>query len=133
MDGENNGKPYEQMDDLGGKNSIFGSAPIFNSDLKKSYLICTYGPTLVGNPAWLGFPVFLNLTSSHWYFFVAQIMKGTSSSESGTRSIQQKLPLRGLRALKGPLYAKRGGCFHAIIAKASPEGYFPARKWTAGP
>ena len=27
MDGENNGKPYEQMDDLGGKNPIFGSTP----------------------------------------------------------------------------------------------------------
>ena len=23
MDGENNGKPYEQMDDLGGKNPLF--------------------------------------------------------------------------------------------------------------
>ena len=28
MDGENNGKPYEQMDDLGEKNPIFGSTPI---------------------------------------------------------------------------------------------------------
>ncbi len=28
MDGENNGKPYEQMDDLGGKPPIFGSTPI---------------------------------------------------------------------------------------------------------
>ena len=28
MDGENNGKPYEQMDDLGVKNHIFGSTPI---------------------------------------------------------------------------------------------------------
>ena len=25
MDGENNGKPYEQMDDLGGKPPIFGN------------------------------------------------------------------------------------------------------------
>ena len=25
MDGENNGKPYEQMDDLGGKPTIFGN------------------------------------------------------------------------------------------------------------
>ena len=25
MDGENNGKPYEQMDDLGGKPIIFGN------------------------------------------------------------------------------------------------------------
>ena len=24
MDGENNGKPYEQVDDLGGKSTIFG-------------------------------------------------------------------------------------------------------------
>ena len=29
MDGENNGKPYEQMDDLGGNTLIFGSTPIF--------------------------------------------------------------------------------------------------------
>ncbi len=33
MDGENNGKPYEQMDDLGGLGEtftpIFGSTPIF--------------------------------------------------------------------------------------------------------
>ena len=28
MDGENNGKPYEQMDDLGGFPPIFGSTPI---------------------------------------------------------------------------------------------------------
>ena len=28
MDGENNGKPYEQMDDLGGFTPIFGSTPI---------------------------------------------------------------------------------------------------------
>ena len=28
MDGENNGKPYEQMDDLGGNTPIFGSTPI---------------------------------------------------------------------------------------------------------
>ena len=29
MDGENNGNPYEQMDDLGGlKTPIFGSTPI---------------------------------------------------------------------------------------------------------
>ncbi len=28
MDGENHGKPYEQMDDLGGfLNTIFGSTP----------------------------------------------------------------------------------------------------------
>ena len=27
MDGENNGKPYEQMDDLGGCPIIFGSTP----------------------------------------------------------------------------------------------------------
>ena len=30
MDGENNEKPYEQIDDLGGlKNPIFGSTPIY--------------------------------------------------------------------------------------------------------
>ena len=29
MDGENNGKPYEQMDDLGGKPTIFGNIHIF--------------------------------------------------------------------------------------------------------
>ena len=28
MDGENHGKPYEQMDDLGGNTPIFGSTPI---------------------------------------------------------------------------------------------------------
>ena len=27
MDGANNGKPYEQMDDLGEKKTIFGSTP----------------------------------------------------------------------------------------------------------
>ena len=27
MDGENNGKPYESMDDLGGVTPIFGSTP----------------------------------------------------------------------------------------------------------
>ena len=29
MDGENNGKPYEQMDDLGVKTPIFGGPPIW--------------------------------------------------------------------------------------------------------
>ena len=29
MDGENNGKPYEQMDDLGGFPMIFGLTPIY--------------------------------------------------------------------------------------------------------
>ena len=28
MDGENNGKPYEQMDDSGGKPTIFGNIRI---------------------------------------------------------------------------------------------------------
>ena len=28
MDGENNGKPYEQMDDLGVKPTIFGNTQI---------------------------------------------------------------------------------------------------------
>ena len=28
MDGENNGKPYEQMDDWGGKPTIFGNIQI---------------------------------------------------------------------------------------------------------
>ncbi len=28
MDGENHGKPYEQMDDLGGKKPIFGNTHI---------------------------------------------------------------------------------------------------------
>ena len=28
MDGENNGKPYVQMDDLGGKPTIFGNIHI---------------------------------------------------------------------------------------------------------
>ncbi len=29
MDGENNGKPYEQMDDLGGFPIIFGNTHIY--------------------------------------------------------------------------------------------------------
>ena len=32
MDGENNGKPYEQMDDLGGKPTIFGNIHIETKD-----------------------------------------------------------------------------------------------------
>ena len=31
MDGENNGKPYEQMDDLGGKPTIFGNTHIWET------------------------------------------------------------------------------------------------------
>ena len=31
MDGENNGKPYEQMDDLGGKNPLFLEGHPFSS------------------------------------------------------------------------------------------------------
>ena len=29
MDGESNGKPYEQMDDLGGKPPLFSETPIY--------------------------------------------------------------------------------------------------------
>ena len=32
MDGENNGKPYEQMDDLGNFPPIFGLTPIYYVD-----------------------------------------------------------------------------------------------------
>ena len=32
MDGENNGKPYEQMDDLGGVPPIFGNTPMETLD-----------------------------------------------------------------------------------------------------
>ncbi len=42
MDGENNGEPYEQMDDLGGKNTpIFGLTPKWghhNSTVQKRKL-----------------------------------------------------------------------------------------------
>ena len=31
MDGENNGKPYEQMDDLGGETPLFLETPIISS------------------------------------------------------------------------------------------------------
>ena len=41
MDGENNGKPYEKMDDLGGKPTIFGNIHI---NLKWWY------PTIMGFP-----------------------------------------------------------------------------------
>jgi len=37
MDGENHGKPYEQMDDLGGKTTIFGKHPV--DGLKSSVFI----------------------------------------------------------------------------------------------
>ena len=33
MDGENNGKPYVQMDDLGGQNPIFGNTTIYTLDI----------------------------------------------------------------------------------------------------
>ena len=33
MDGENNGKPYEQMDDLGGKPTIFWNIHLFQTTL----------------------------------------------------------------------------------------------------
>ena len=32
MDGENNGKPYEQMDDLGGNTHIFGNTRILDKN-----------------------------------------------------------------------------------------------------
>ena len=38
MDGEYNGKPYEQMDDLGGNTHIFGSTPIWNNPLEREWL-----------------------------------------------------------------------------------------------
>ena len=37
MDGENNGKPYEQMDDLGGFTPIFGSTPIYGISAIKGF------------------------------------------------------------------------------------------------
>ena len=36
MDGEDNGKPYEQMDDLGGKPTIFGNIHINRESLQSS-------------------------------------------------------------------------------------------------
>ncbi len=42
MDGENNGKPYEQMDDLGGFTTpIFGSTPIYIIYMY-IYILCIY-------------------------------------------------------------------------------------------
>ena len=34
MDGENHGKPYEQMDDLGGKNPLFLETPKLEINFK---------------------------------------------------------------------------------------------------
>ena len=39
MDGENNGKPYEQMDDLGGNTPIFGNTHHINRGLAYYSLI----------------------------------------------------------------------------------------------
>ncbi len=39
MDGENNGKPYEQMDDLGGFPIIFGSTPIWTPKYMVSLMV----------------------------------------------------------------------------------------------
>ena len=38
MDGENQGKPYEQMDDLGGNTPIFGGPPILFYKGKKKHI-----------------------------------------------------------------------------------------------
>ena len=40
MDGENNGKPYEQMDDLGGKNPLFLETPV-NSEFTSLKKMCS--------------------------------------------------------------------------------------------
>ena len=39
MDGENNGKPYEQMDDLGGKPTIFGNPHLKTLILPQRYFL----------------------------------------------------------------------------------------------
>ena len=36
MDGENNGNPYEQMDDLGGFPIIFGLTPLFFGQINEN-------------------------------------------------------------------------------------------------
>ena len=60
MDGENNGKPYEQMDDLGGKPTIFGNThkgpPMWSSsrdETKTSLLLCVEILLSNFNKAWL--------------------------------------------------------------------------------
>ena len=35
MDGENHGKPYVQMDDLGGNTPIFGNTHVYNVQYKE--------------------------------------------------------------------------------------------------
>ena len=51
MDGENNGKPYEQMDDLGGKPTIFGNPHLYLQmsllePFPSSHLPCRRSPLL---------------------------------------------------------------------------------------
>ncbi len=43
MDGENNGKPYEQMDDFGGFPPIFGNTPI-DIQINTCWVIRCLGP-----------------------------------------------------------------------------------------
>ena len=45
MDGENNGKPYFWMDDLGGKPTIFGVLTVLTGGYKSTYNICLRGIT----------------------------------------------------------------------------------------
>ena len=50
MDGENNGKPYEQMDDLGGNTHIFGNThihPCYTSSFKLTQLVRVLGSKLI--------------------------------------------------------------------------------------
>ena len=60
MDGENNGKPYEQLDDLEGKPTIFGNTH-FNNIRSHSPLPIPYFPTkkLHYKPSIFGIPLFL--------------------------------------------------------------------------
>ena len=61
MDGENNGKPYEQMDDLGGKNPYFW----FNTQFAPE--ICAGGPP---KGQWL---FLVPLKGGRDYYFLPQL------------------------------------------------------------
>ena len=60
MDGENNGKPYFLMDELGGPTPIFGLTPIclilsFNLNMLRVFLPRGNHLSHEKNPGWLGY------------------------------------------------------------------------------
>ena len=74
MDGENNGKPYEQMDDSGGKPTIFGNIHMENFwSINLSQQGTRDTQDMVANASTFSDPRFINDGVVRWVFLFVDL------------------------------------------------------------